>query len=401
LLEKSQKSSMEKIEDIQKNLKSIEDISSQNTSKEQNKQNSLSTANLINDNNINNITKKYKHHNKKKKYKNNLDGVYITLGEEDDENINISKNIHNTKEYKEENLEIFSLSSTPEVKKKLRGGANQAQNKYSIEKPKRQYFNKRKYNKHNKSHFLNCNIEEYQSDASGKKEDFIDMSSNLVKNQKNKYESIVSEESEHIEDIKLEKDPNYLLNNTDYIKYDPIKRYYNTDKKIIENIENLNKIEKLLPILEIPRIRPFNPDDTIKIKEKLKNYNISINKTEEKEKYYYKGSFLLYNEKSTVEVFVPCYDDKYIFTKQRCFPKLKKFDEDNDTLTDNEQLDLEIKRGNECLLQFLKKVKEEKDYVKENLSRNNITKHTLSEDGDNIDDIDQNEMEENDILIEE
>ena len=261
-----------KIEDIQKNLKSIEDISSQNTSKEQNKQNSLLITNLINDNNINNITKKNKHHNyKKKKYKNNLDGVYITLGEEDDENINLPKTNNNPKEYKEENLEIFSLSSTPEVKKELRGGVNKVQNKYSMEKPKRQYFNKRKYSKHGKGHFINYNFEEYQSDASGKKEDFIDMSSNLGKNQKNKYESIVSEESDHIEDIKLEKDPNYLLNNTDYIKYDPIKRYYNTDKKIIENIESLNKIEKLPPILEIPRIRPFNPEDTIKIKERLKN----------------------------------------------------------------------------------------------------------------------------------
>jgi hypothetical protein len=82
-----------------------------------------------------------------------------------------------------------------------------------MEKPKRQYFNKRKYNKHGKGHFINYNIEEYQNDASGKKEDFIDMSSNLGKNHKNKYESIASEESE------------------------PIKRYYNTDKKIIENIE--------------------------------------------------------------------------------------------------------------------------------------------------------------------
>ena len=95
------------------------------------------------------------------------------------------------------------------------------------------------------------------------------MSSNLGKNQRNKYEWIVSEESDHIDEIKLEKDPNYLLNNTDYIKYDPIKRYYNSDKKNIENIENLNRIEKLLSILEIPRICLLNPEDTIKIKEKL------------------------------------------------------------------------------------------------------------------------------------
>jgi hypothetical protein len=51
-----------------------------------------------------------------------LDGVYITLGEEDDENVNLPKTNHNPKEYKEESLEIFSLSSTPEVKKKLKAG---------------------------------------------------------------------------------------------------------------------------------------------------------------------------------------------------------------------------------------------------------------------------------------
>jgi hypothetical protein len=37
------------------------------------------------------------------------------------------------------------------------------------------------------------------------------MSSNLGKNQRNKYELFVSEESDHIDDIKLEKDPNYYF----------------------------------------------------------------------------------------------------------------------------------------------------------------------------------------------
>jgi len=74
----------------------------------------LSIENIINDNNINNITKKYKHQNYNKRiYKDKLDGVYIRLGE-DEENINVPKNNHNLKEYKEGNLEAFSLFSTPE-----------------------------------------------------------------------------------------------------------------------------------------------------------------------------------------------------------------------------------------------------------------------------------------------
>jgi len=63
---------------------------------------------------------------------------------------------------------------------------------------------------------------------------------------------------------------------------------------------------------------------------------------------------------------------------QKIFPKLKKFDEDNDTLTDDEQLDLEIKRGNECLTQFLEKVKEKKDYIKTNISRKILIKNNPS-----------------------
>ena len=72
---------------------------------------------------------------------------------------------------------------------------------------------------------------------------------------------------------------------------------------------------------------------------------------------------------------MPCYDDKLLYTRQNIFPKLKKFDEDNDTLTDDEQLDFEIKRGNECLTQFLEKVKEKKDYIKTNMSRKILIKN--------------------------
>ena len=64
-----------------------------------------------------------------------------------------------------------------------------------------------------------------------------------------------------------------------------------------------------------------------------------------------------------------------MYTRQKIFPKLKKFDEDNDTLTNDEQLNLEIKRRNEYLTQFLEKVKEKKDYIKTNMSRKILIKN--------------------------
>ena len=433
LLDKSRKSSLEKIKDVKKIF--TEDISSQNTSKDQNKQHSLSSANLINDNNINNICKKYKNYNniKKRKYRHKIENVFIRIREEeDDEDEDEDNNNESNNNYKnngdlneaEENIEIFSLSSTPEIKKKLRNNINLYQNLYSKEENKKRFYKKRKYNKHSKSNFINYNVDNYQSDSSNiknfrkKREEFLEIDvsgnkfiSNHKKNHLNHKGAIASEESdnENIEDIKLEKDLNYFSLNTDYIKYDPIKNYC-SDKKI-KKLLNLNKIEKLTPILEIPRIRPTNKEDAIKIREKLKNYNVMIseNENKDKEKIYYKGSFPLIDEKHSIEIYVPCYDDKFIFQNQKIFPKLKKFDEDNDTLTDTEQLDLEIKRGNDCLLKFLKKVKEEKDYIQENISRNNITKHDIGDDENDLESEDKNEnnkvkikyKEEDEIIIDE
>ena len=388
-LKRSEKSSIPKIPETKPLYKYTEEISSQNTSREQNKH-SFSSANLINDNNLNNVNKKYKkYYIKKKKHENNL---FIRIGEEeDDENNYESYNNQKKNNENEENLEILSLSSTPEAKKKLRNNINQY-NVYSNERQNKRHYKKRKYNKYSKSNYVTYNNERnYQSDSSNdmpiqrRDEDFIKVKpaqNKHIKNHKNNNESISEDESEsenNESNLKIEKDPNYFLTNTDYIKYDPIKNYCTLKNNKNLNM-NLNKIEKLLPILEIPRIRPKNPMDAIKIKEKLQNYNISINKVDENEKYYYRGSFPMISEKNGIEVYVPCFADKLIFKNQKIFPKLKKFDEDNDTFTDSEQLELEIKRGNDCLLQFLKKVEEGKDYIKEKISRNNITKHDMSDD---------------------
>jgi len=69
-----------------------------------------------------------------------------------------------------------------------------------MEKPKRHNFNKRKYKKHLKV-ILQFNIKEYQSDALREKR-FYWYVINLGKNPNKRYESIVLEESEHMEDIK-------------------------------------------------------------------------------------------------------------------------------------------------------------------------------------------------------
>ena len=67
-----------------------------------------------------------------------------------------------------------------------------------------------------------------------------------------------------------------------------------------------------MPILEIPRIRPRNPIDAIKIREKYNKYNIIIDDVDQKEISYYKCSFPLISEKNDVVVFMLCYDDKLL-----------------------------------------------------------------------------------------
>ena len=46
-----------------------------------------------------------------------------------------------------------------------------------------------------------------------------------------------------------------------------------------------------------------------------------------------------------------------------------EFQEDNDIDTDDEQLELEIQRNNNALLNFMKKVNKTKNYVEKNLVR--------------------------------
>ena len=49
--------------------------------------------------------------------------------------------------------------------------------------------------------------------------------------------------------------------------------------------------------------------------------------------------------------------------------KIIEFKEDNDVDTDDEQVELEIQRSNNALLEFMKKIEKDKDYLKKSLNR--------------------------------
>ena len=343
---------------LNKNIKSTEEISSQNTSKEQNKQSfSLANLNLINDNNLNNVHRRHKNgHQKHKKNDQKDNAYYIHIGDEDDE-INLNRN------KQEENLEIFSLTSTPEAKKRLRNNnLNNYKNVYTIDQPKR-----------GRKRHKNIRQNDIRQSNANNSEEFIDLEVSQHKAKSN-ISKKSKESSEFYSDINLVKDDNYFSYDTQYLKYNPLQNLQNL--KNISNNENINLfLEDIPSIYQIPRINPKIEDLFPKISESLKRIGMIIYDKEEREDELYKGSFPLIDDKKKLEVLVPCYDDNKIFIeRKKKFPKLQKFDEDNDIVTDDEQLGMEIKRGNECLTKFLKEVKENKNYIAEKLSRNNIKK---------------------------
>ena len=212
------------------------------------------------------------------------------------------------------------------------------------------------------------------------------------------------------EKIQIKEDPTYISKNSRYIKYHPIdqflpsipidkKRKYKTRsakiKKLIftkkENnmlidsdnditdftsYNNENENNEILPILTIPRIKPIREEHTKIIKDKLEHEGIHIYQTDneilkKEEQNLYAGSFILYDEKNNVKVYVPCYRDnakmKEFMTKKNL--GVIEFQEDNDIDTDEEQLQLEIERNNEALINFMKKIEKDKDYVEKNLQR--------------------------------
>jgi len=107
------------------------------------------------------------------------------------------------------------------------------------------------------------------------------------------------------------------------------------------------------------------------MQDNIKIYQSDDENLQKEERAVYVGSFLLYDEKNNIKVSVPCYREN---KKTRDYMKKKhltiiEFQEDNDIDTDEEQLQLEIDRNNNALLNFMKKVNKDKNYVDKNLVR--------------------------------
>ena len=147
------------------------------------------------------------------------------------------------------------------------------------------------------------------------------------------------------------------------------------DKTDITSTNN-DYVNDLPSILKIPRIKPYKEEHSKMIKDKLIQDGIKIYKNDnenilKEEKSLYIGSFVLYDEKNNIKVNVPCYKEN---EETKEFMNRKKlniieFQEDNDIETDEEQLELEIDRNNTALLNFMRKVSKNKNYVEDNLVR--------------------------------
>ena len=215
------------------------------------------------------------------------------------------------------------------------------------------------------------------------------------------------------EKIDIKEDKTYFAKTSKYIKYCPIDEYIppicNEEKKPYRSRIAINHTRKLefpkkkenkpnsfesdndktditstnndyvndLPsILKIPRIKPYKEEHSKMIKDKLIQDGIKIYKNDnenilKEEKSLYIGSFVLYDEKNNIKVNVPCYKEN---EETKEFMNRKKlniieFQEDNDIETDEEQLELEIDRNNTALLNFMRKVSKNKNYVEDNLVR--------------------------------
>ena len=217
---------------------------------------------------------------------------------------------------------------------------------------------------------------------------------------------------EYEDKIQIKEDVTYFGRNTRYIKYNPIDEYATPipikDKKNFKNkiskpkyINFLNKSKKdyntidsdftditssnnnnngndndLPAILCIPRIKPFKDEHSKKIINKLKNcripqHKILDEKVKKEEQKLYIGSFILYDENTNIKVSVPCYRENEIMKEfmRRKNLRIIEFQEDNDIDTDEEQLQLEVERNNEALINFMKKVENDREYVENNLTR--------------------------------
>lgn len=308
--------------------------------------------------------------------------------------------------YKKNNLKSSSAGNT------CTNTNNNMNNSYIL-------YNNNGMNMSNKAFWLNndfpCNnnndIQNYNYNLSSSCKEFGSDTPNFIETSNNFEFSFPIDFEEKID---IKEDKTYFAKNSKYIKYHPVDKYLdpisNEDKKPYtakisiphtkkinfskkkENIKNNqmdsdNDITDLtssnndynndLPsILTIPRIKPFKEEHSKMIKDKLNQEGIKIYQTDtefllKEEKSIYAGSFVLYDDKNNIKVTVPCFKDNSrtleFMNKKRV--TVIEFQEDNDIDTDDEQLELEIQRNNNALLNFMKKVNKTKNYVEKNLVR--------------------------------
>ena len=340
------------------NIRSTEVSSKETAPNNQNQLNNNNNQN-INNNNLENINNINKNESQKTPIEINIEDdmdSYNSL----ESSQNNKKNIHNDV--------VSILSSTPSARKKLRNPINKysIQNKLKIRKYKKKY----KEDNNNKNRTI-----------SGCETPMQYMQNQDEIQNNNRYQKTWESEENQDDEIKIFKDTNYYNQNTEYIKYYP-------------NINNNNNFEisqneNLSPILEIPRIKPNNKEDAIKIKNFLDNKKILYGNilNDKRDFDCYVGSFPMYND-NNISITVPCYKDKKIYTEKdekKIFPDLKIFEVDNDIETDEEQLELEVQRGKDALTNFVENIKENPNYIQENISRPFILFEGFqSEDDDDI-----------------
>ena len=188
---------------------------------------------------------------------------------------------------------------------------------------------------------------------------------------KNEGNSYIYESSSDFDDnkIELEKNDDYLKHNTQYIKYNPLDFFNKYEYK------KHYKEDELYPIYTIPRIKPINLLDGLKIKKMLEDNNINFNQKNKenlkREKECYAGDFNLIDDDNNVKVNVVCFNDDKLYrgqmpVKAEC---LIPFKEDNDVNTDDGQLKMEIERVQDSWVNLFKDLIMNPNYFEENMTR--------------------------------
>ena len=116
-------------------------------------------------------------------------------------------------------------------------------------------------------------------------------------------------------------------------------------------------------------------DDNLLKNKNSFNQNINSEKAEEhltkEEIKSYDENFIQFIDKNNNKLTKPCYKDSNEMEQflDKLDIEIKEFPQDNDVNTDEEQLQLEIERNNNSLLDFMNNVNKDHHYVDNNISR--------------------------------